>query len=136
MEPQSGIRRLISDLRSADARCNLVDAFGKSICRHVDLLLRVNAEESHHGISGRTKRPVGFKTHTFHTSSAGFQHRCGCLVARSMRPHPCNRRFMYSRMYVRSSSTSTGFSTDSAYSTTSRVTRWNTSSIWSRSESP
>jgi len=54
----------------------------------LDLLLRVNAEESHHGISGRAKRPVGFKTHTFHASPAGFQHRLGCLVARSKRPHP------------------------------------------------
>jgi len=54
----------------------------------IDLLLRVNAEESHHGISGRAKRPVGFKTHTFQASSAGFQHRLGCLVARSKRPHP------------------------------------------------
>ncbi|MDB9281265.1 GNAT family N-acetyltransferase, partial [Halorubrum ezzemoulense] len=44
-----------------------------------DLLLRVNAEESHHGISGRAKRPVDFKTHTFQASSAGFQHRLGCL---------------------------------------------------------
>ncbi|MDB2239425.1 hypothetical protein PM026_16850, partial [Halorubrum ezzemoulense] len=41
----------------------------------IDLLLRVNAEESHHGISGRAKRPVDFKTHTFQASSAGFQHR-------------------------------------------------------------
>ena len=56
--------------------------------RYIDLLLRVNAEESHHGISGRAKRPVGFKTHTFQASSAGFQHRLGCLVARSKRPHP------------------------------------------------
>jgi hypothetical protein len=53
-----------------------------------DLLLRVNADESHHGISGRAKRPVGFKTHTFQASPAGFQHRLGCLVARSKRPHP------------------------------------------------
>jgi len=59
------------------------------LCRNcLDLLLRVNAEESHHGISGRSKRPVGFKTHTFQASSAGFQHRLGCLVARSKRPHP------------------------------------------------
>ena len=27
---------------------------------YIDLLLRVNAEESHHGISGRAKRPVSF----------------------------------------------------------------------------
>ena len=40
-----------------------------------DLLPRVNAEESHHRISGRAKRPVGFKTHTFQASSAGL-HRC------------------------------------------------------------
>ncbi|QDX40806.1 RNA-guided endonuclease TnpB family protein [Salarchaeum sp. JOR-1] len=58
-------------------------------CRYeIDLLLRVNAEESRHRISGRAKRPVGFKTHTVHASSAGFQHRRGCLVARSKRPHP------------------------------------------------
>ena len=54
----------------------------------IDLCIRVNAEESRHGISGRAKRPVGFKTHTFQASSAGFQHRLGCLVARSKRPHP------------------------------------------------
>jgi len=54
----------------------------------IDLLPRLKTRESRHGISSRAKRPVGFKTHTFHTLSAGFQHRCGCLVARSKRPHP------------------------------------------------
>ena len=33
---------------------------------YIDLLLRAHAEESHHGISGRVYRPVGFKTHSLH----------------------------------------------------------------------
>ncbi|ELZ39192.1 hypothetical protein C463_17273 [Halorubrum californiense DSM 19288] len=53
-----------------------------------DLLPRLKTRESRHGISGRANRPVDFKTHSFHASPAGFQHRRGCLVARSKRPHP------------------------------------------------
>jgi hypothetical protein len=44
---------------------------GVTLVRGFDLLLRVNAEESHHGMSGRVSRPVGFKTHTVHASLAG-----------------------------------------------------------------
>ncbi len=54
---------------------------------YFDLLPRLKARESHHGISGRA-RPSGFKTHTFHASPAGCQHRRGCLVARPNAPHP------------------------------------------------
>ena len=54
----------------------------------IDLLPRLKTRESRHGISGRVQRPCGFKTHTFQASTAGFQHRLGCLVARSNAPHP------------------------------------------------
>jgi len=66
---------------------NSTDADGKVSMGQFDLLPRLKTRESRHGISGRA-RPCGFKTHTFQASPAGFQHRLGCLVARSNAPHP------------------------------------------------
>ncbi|SFQ00060.1 MULTISPECIES: hypothetical protein [Halolamina] len=38
---------------------------------YFDLLPRLKTRESHHGISGRSNRPSGFKTHTSQASLAG-----------------------------------------------------------------
>ena len=53
-----------------DIRNRLVRKMLRKRIIGIDLLLRVNAEESHHGISGPALRPVGFKTHTFQASFA------------------------------------------------------------------
>ncbi len=58
----------------------------------LDLLPHLKTRESHHGISGRSNRPSGFKTHSFQTSLVG-QHRLGCLVGGHIRlvlAHPAS----------------------------------------------
>jgi hypothetical protein len=57
------------------------------LCGMLDLPLHISMEKPVTGFRFLMSLQ-GFKTHSFHTSPGGFHPRCGCLVARSMRPHP------------------------------------------------